>query len=113
MNTNVEEIKFEKSNVLESLLISLGDALCQSVDEASTPSELLGINILAIEFSALVSAYSETTDGFREDLGASLVEAIQFKYDFLTKQLYPNEWQHYLADVKQSLSSLDAQKTKS
>ena len=99
-------MKFTKSEVIERLIIEWGKALCVSVKNTNTTTDLEAIRLIATEFSVLVETYSNAIDGFNESLGVSLGEAIEFKLQSIKSQDGSNEWQHYLADDQATLEEL-------
>lgn len=102
-------MKFTKSEVIEHLIVEWGKALCVSVENANTTTDLEAIRLIAIEFSVLAETYSNAIDGFNESLGVSLGEAIEFKLQSIKAQDGSNEWRHYLADDEAVLEELSKQ----
>lgn len=102
----IEAIKFEKSKVLEQFLIDWGYELCKAVRVASSDPDLCALRSVAIEYSVMASTYSESTGSLREDLGTSLVEAVDFKIDMIKQHTNSHEWEHYLEDTEEGLKAL-------
>lgn len=103
---HVEDIRFQKSTAIERLLIDWGYALCAAVKSANNVDDLAAIRSVVTEFSVLASTYSESIEGFQEDLGVSLGEAVDFKRDAIARRTGSNEWGQYLIDTEESLKIL-------
>ena len=105
---NVEDIRFQKSKAIESLLIDWGYALCAAVSSADNVDDLIAVRSIVTEFSVLASTYSESIEGFQEDLGVSLGEAVDFKREAVAKKTGSKEWEQYLIDTESSLKILSS-----
>lgn len=104
---NIEDIQFEKSETLERFLLDWGRVLCESTRGANSVNDLTAIRSAVTEFSVLASAYSESTNGFREDLGVNLGEAVDLKLNMIKNQKENKEWEFYLRDTEAALGELE------
>lgn len=101
-----EDVVFQKSKVIEDFLLNWGLELCKAIKSAETNEELLVLRNVVTEFAVLASAYSESINGFREDLGVSLGEAIEFKRQAILNETHSKEWEQYLKDDEETLNGL-------
>ena len=103
---NIEDMRFQKSKTIEVLLIDWGFSLCAAVNSVDNVDDLSVLRSVITEYSLLASAYSESTEGFQEDLGVSLGEAAELKLDAILKNTGSKEWVHYLLDTEEVLKKL-------
>ncbi len=105
-SSNIEEIIFQPSAMLEQVIAHLGTTLCDALIKAERYDEVAALSELIGEFTLLASVYGEQTNRINEDLGVSLNEAAIMKLHALKHKTGSFEWKYYADDTKKQLDDL-------
>lgn len=105
--TDLENISFKQSKILEEMIASLGRNLYDVLIKADRYDEVAALCELTGELAILASAYGEQTNRLREDLGVGLNEAALLKLHAVKYETGSREWRAYADETKKILDQLD------
>jgi hypothetical protein len=104
--TDLENISFEPSKLLEETITNLGRDLYDALIKADRYDEIAALNELIGDLATLASTYGGQTNRLREDLGVSLNEAALLKLHAIKHKTGSLEWKSYADDAKSMLDEL-------